>query len=281
MPIRDREDAAEVEAGIARAFGAAPEERAAAIRQLFVEVLDFNPAQGQVSLASASAAVELPDAAELVALLEGVHVLHIALEGSQPPLLSPSSLASAEAAAFDDPVAGETLVLLAAGDIHGCYAVGDKLEPRSITPAQLVAAAECQPETPAQPLPNSTNERVMAAFKAFQREFGQRLGRARRPRNTRARRYVSRQLRATREATDDPAEIRQIDVLSRVFNGDLPPQVESALGEISNLQLQGRVLRIRLEALRERFRLSVPDDSHEGATPEPEAIRIVCSDGLK
>ena len=94
------------------------------------------------------------------------------IEGSQPPLLSPSSLASVAPAAFDDPAAGETLVLLAAGDIHGCYAVGDDLEPRSITPAQLVAAAECQPQTPAQPLPDSTNERVMAAFGAFQREFG-------------------------------------------------------------------------------------------------------------
>ena len=34
---------------------------------------------------------------------------------------------------LDDPVAGETLVLLAAGDVHGCYAVGDSLEPRAIT----------------------------------------------------------------------------------------------------------------------------------------------------
>ena len=202
------------------------------------------------------------------------------LEGSQPPLLSPSSLASVERAAFDDPVAGETLVLLAAGDIHGCYAVGDNLEPRSVTPAQLVAATECQPETPAQPLPDGTNDRVMAAFGAFQREFGQRLGRARRPRNTRARRYVSRQLRADREVTDDPAEMRRFDRLARVFGADLPMQVESALGDISNLQLEGRVLRIRLEALRERYLLNVPGDSDRGATPEPETIRIVCSDGL-
>lgn len=172
------------------------------------------------------------------------------------------------------------MVLLAAGEVHGCYAVGDKLAPRAITPAQLVAATQCQPDTPAQPLPASTNERVMAAFGAFQREFGQRLGRARRPRNTRARRYVSRQLRAAREASDDPAETRRLDALSRVFNGDLPPPVESALGEIRNLQLEGQVLRIRLEALRERFRLSVPDDADRGPTPDPEAIRIVCSDGL-
>ena len=203
------------------------------------------------------------------------------IEGAQPPLLSPSSLASDEPAAFDDPVAGETLVLLAAGDVRGCYAVGRSLETRSITPAQLVAAAECEPETHTQPLPERTNERVMAAFGAFQREVGQRLGRARRSRNTKARRYVSRQLNAVvREAVDDPAELRRLDALRRIFGGNLPPQVENALGEIRNLQLEGRVLRIRLEALRERYRLNVPDDSDQREIPEPEMIRIVCSDGL-
>ena len=83
MPIRDRDDAAEVEAGIARAFGAVPEGRPAAIRQLFVEALDFNPAQGQVSLAGVPTGVDLPDAAELVASIEGVDVLHVALEAPE------------------------------------------------------------------------------------------------------------------------------------------------------------------------------------------------------
>ena len=40
------------------------------------------------------------------------------------------------------------------------------------------------------------------------------------------------------------------------------------------------MLRIRLEALRERYRLNVPDDSDAARPPEPEVIRIVCSDGL-
>ena len=157
---------------------------------------------------------------------------------------------------------GKTLVLLGAGEVHGCYAVGSGLEPRPITPAQFVVAAECTPETPAETLPGDTNERVMAAFEAFKAEFGQRLGRARRPRNTRARRYVSRQLAlAVRAAVDDPDEMRRLEVLRRIFNGDLLPQAENALGEIRDLRLEGRVLRIRLEALRERYRLNVPDDS--------------------
>ena len=199
----------------------------------------------------------------------------------QAPLLSPANLAPAMPVAFDDPVPGETLVLLRAGDVHGCYAVGSELDPRPISPAQFVAAAECAPETPTETLPGDTNERVMTAFDAFRTEFGQRLGRARRPRNTRARRYVSQQLNlAVRAAADDPAEMRRLQVLRRILSGDLPPQVENALGEIRGLQLEGRVLRIRLEALRERYRLSVPDDSDTTRPPEPEVIRIVCSDGL-
>ena len=42
MPIEDRNDASEVEQRIARIFAAAPRERAAAVRALFVEVLDFD-----------------------------------------------------------------------------------------------------------------------------------------------------------------------------------------------------------------------------------------------
>ena len=171
------------------------------------------------------------------------------LAGTQAPLLSPANLEAAPPAAFDDPVPGETLVLLGAGEVHGCYAVGSGLEPRPITPAQFVAAAECTPETPAETLPGDTNERVMAAFEAFKTEFGQRLGKARRPRNTRARRYVSRQLTlAVRAAADDRDELRRLEVLRRIFSGDLPPQAENALGEIRDLRLEGRVLRIRLEA---------------------------------
>ena len=92
---------------------------------------------------------------------------------------------------------------------------------------------------------------------------------------------MSRQLNlAVRAAADDPAETRRLDVLRRIFSGDLLPQAENALGEIRDLRLEGRVLRIRLEALRERYRLNVPDDSDAARPPEPEVIRIVCSDGL-
>ena len=58
------------------------------------------------------------------------------------------------------------------------------------------------------------------------------------------------------------------------------PRPRTPSGEIRDLRLEGRVLRIRLEALRERYRLNVPDGSDAARPPEPEVIRIVCSDGL-
>ena len=204
----------------------------------------------------------------------------LSMEGAQPPLISPDVLAAVRSP-FDDPSAGETLVLLSAGGISNCYAVGEDLHPRAISPAQFVAAAECAPATPAEPLPDGTNERVMAAFQAFRTDFQRRLGRARRPRDTRARRYVSRQLNiAAREAGDDASTVRQLEVLRRIFTGDLPAQVESALSEIRDLRLEGPAFRTRLEALRERYRLNPPDDSDDARQPEPQVVRIVCSDGL-
>lgn len=155
------------------------------------------------------------------------------------------------------------------------------LQPRPISPAQLIAAAECDPDTRAERLPADTNERVMAAFETFRTDFQRRLGKARRPRDTRARRYVSRHLTmAMREAGEASATIRRVEILRRIFLGDVSPPVESALGEIRNLSLEGSVLLTRLEALRERYRLNPPDDSDRQQPQQPEIIRIVCSDGL-
>ena len=202
------------------------------------------------------------------------------LEGSQAPLITPARMASVSSP-FDDPRQGETLVLLSAGGVRSCYAVGGGLEPRAISPAQIIAAAECKPDTPTQPLPADTNERVMAAFGAFSADFQRRLGRARRPRDTRTRRYVSRQLGiATREAGEDAGLLRRIETLRQIFLGEVSPQVESALSEIRNMGLAGSALVNRLEALRERYRLNPPDAADQPRPVEPQVIRIVCSDGI-
>ena len=202
------------------------------------------------------------------------------IENVQIPLVSPGE-SKAVASPFDAPSAGETLVLLSVGEVKGCYAVASDLKPRPISPSQFVAAAQCDRDTPAQQLPSDTNERVMAAFETFKSDFGKRLGKSRRPRDTRVRRYISRHLRmAMDQAEQDAAERRRIEDLRRIFLGDLTQQVENALGEIRNLRLEGPALRTRLDALRERYRLNPPDHSDQSQPQEPQVIRIVCSDGL-
>ena len=202
------------------------------------------------------------------------------IEGMQTPLIGTATRTPARSP-FDDPRPGETIVLLSSAGVPGCYAVDDNLMPRAISPAQFIVAAECRPDMPAEPLPAHTNERVMAAFNSFRGDFGQRLGRARRPRDTRVRRYLSRQLSAlASEATNDQQRIAQIDILRQIFVANTTPQVESALSDIRTLGLRGEPLLVRLQALRERYRLNPPDDEDESTPAEMQVIRIVCSDGL-
>ena len=79
MPIQNRDDAVEVADHITAIFSASLLDRTNAIRQLFVETLDFDIDSGQVSLAGAAGSAELPEAAERVAVLDGVHVLYVPL----------------------------------------------------------------------------------------------------------------------------------------------------------------------------------------------------------
>lgn len=95
MPIKDPNDAAEVEDRIARLFSCAPNERAGEIRALFVEVLDFDTTSGQVSLANNLSNTALPDFAERVAQLDGVHVLYVALDTSETDRVRKGDVAEA------------------------------------------------------------------------------------------------------------------------------------------------------------------------------------------
>ena len=83
MPIVNRDDAVEVESRIERVFVASSSERAGDIRALFVEVLDFDSATGDVGLDAAPGNVALPASAQRVAELDGVHVLYVALDATE------------------------------------------------------------------------------------------------------------------------------------------------------------------------------------------------------
>ena len=83
MPIKNRDDAVEVESRIRSIFVAPVAERGDAVRALFVEVLDFDAASGDVDLSTTPGNVALPTSAQRVAHLDGVHVLYLSLETSE------------------------------------------------------------------------------------------------------------------------------------------------------------------------------------------------------
>jgi len=188
-----------------------------------------------------------------------------------------------DTASLEDAQPEETVVLFKHGDRAAAYAVGSGLEPRLISPNQLVNAMECGPDTPAALLPPDTNQRVMAAYQATRRQAETRLGRARRPSaDTRLRRYLSRELRlAGQVRPDESEESRRIDLLRHVFLHHLPPNVVPEVEEVYTMRLTGDSLVRRLDALRERHRLStVSPDEAAGQPVATEVVRIICSDGL-
>lgn len=197
----------------------------------------------------------------------------------------PLGAASLEAAAqkpLEGPQADETVVLFKHTERSSAYTVGSTLTPRTITAGQFIAAVECAPDTPSAPLPADTNQRVMAAYDATRREMASRIGRARRPgTDTRTRRYLSRHLRAAREQTNDDDALRRISLLQQIFLGHLPANVINELAEIPRMELTGDTLIRRLDALRERHRLTTPDpEDATTMTAATEVVRIICSEGL-
>ena len=178
----------------------------------------------------------------------------------------------------DQPQAGETIVMMAANDATRCYAVGDDLNPRPIRPTQFITAAECLPGTPAEALPENTNQRVSAVEQAFQSDLSRILGDNRRriSGNMRNRQFIRRQLNGV---TEDIATPQRVDTLRQVFNDALPTIVENEITELRRLNLAGRELVLRLELLQERYRLNPANRSDEESR-QHQPTRIVCSDGL-
>ena len=112
----------------------------------------------------------------------------------------------------------------------------------------------------------------MRAFEAFRTDVHQRLGRARRHRNTQARRYVSRHLnqaRANLETSPDLAT--RIDTLRRIFLAELPTGAENGLEEIRRLNLTGTVLITRLEACANASASTHPTTPPPATPPNPKS----------
>ena len=131
MPIRNRDDAIEVENKIARIFAAPAPERAAAVRELFVEVLDFESASGHVDLGTAPANVALPASAERVAYSGGVHVVYVALDTPETDRVRKGE-ASAAARRITEQLDGDLLLVFtntSASQLHLVYPSFERAQP--------------------------------------------------------------------------------------------------------------------------------------------------------
>ncbi len=131
MPIRNRDDAVEVEGRIARIFAAPAGERAAAARALFVEALDFAPASGSVDLGATAGSMALPAYAERVAYSGGVHVVYIALDTPETDRVRKSE-ASAAARRVAEQLDGDLLLVFtntSASQLHLVYPSFERAQP--------------------------------------------------------------------------------------------------------------------------------------------------------
>ena len=117
MPVSDPDDARQVESHVRRAFDARSDaDRAAALRRMLVETLDFHADYGEVSLAAAPSGVSLPESAYRIAWLDGVHALYA-------PLAAPSGAnrvrkadASAAASLIADLIGDDLLLVFSNAD---------------------------------------------------------------------------------------------------------------------------------------------------------------------
>ena len=131
MPIRSREDAVEVQDRIQHIFAAPASDRGAAVRSLFVEVLDFNPASGHVDLGAAPSSMALPTSAERVAYSDGVQVAYLALEKPESDRVGKGEAATA-AKLINQQLDGDLLLVVtnsSASQLHLVYPNFDNVRP--------------------------------------------------------------------------------------------------------------------------------------------------------
>ena len=131
MPITSREDAVEVEGRIQRIFTAPASERGAAVRELFVEVLDFDAEFGHVDLGATPGSMALPASAERVAYLGGVQVVYLTLEAPESDRVGKGEAATA-AKLINQQLDGDLLLVVtnsSASQLHLVYPNFDNVRP--------------------------------------------------------------------------------------------------------------------------------------------------------
>jgi hypothetical protein len=174
-----------------------------------------------------------------------------------------------------------TIVLCRAGAYRQLYLVDEAGEVISRDISSILAMLRCEPDTPAEPLPDGFNQAVMAVRDQFQAEVD-----ARRAEHTHAvslthaQRYVLRELRLLRSESDDADLHAQIDWLAEAFCKPISEAVRAELNAARRAEITGYDLLDVLDRLYHRHNLgetrsnTAPDDL-DHVIPV-----VVCSEGL-
>ena len=178
------------------------------------------------------------------------------------------------------PNAGATIALLTRGDAKQGYAVGSAGAVTELTHAELVRQVECEPDTPAIPLPPDTNARIGAAVKAMAGENPATL--EPRQRDGQVSRYVDSQLTQLQQAqlgqTVSVGELRRIESLRTAFAGELPHSVNERIRALRRNGVTGQQFAdVLTEMLPD---MPKPDGDRPAREQRKDAARVVCSMGV-
>jgi superfamily II DNA or RNA helicase len=141
---------------------------------------------------------------------------------------------------------------------------------------------QCEPETPAQPLPAGHNEIVMRAKRRFEREVQSRRAEQQHTLSlTKAQQYVLAELHAYYTLVDANVQ-RQIDGLDRVFRRPLArPGVQQVLRQLRKGSVTGSALVEALTDLVDRYGLDqIPEPRRDQDDANDSLPHIVCSEAL-
>ena len=176
--------------------------------------------------------------------------------------------------------AESTIVLASSGDTKQGYAVNSDGDIAELNYAKLVRQVECEPGTPAAPLPLDTNARVSTAATALTKLLSPKPTQLEpRQHNDRVSRYINTELGQLRmENQADANYLRHLETLRSAFNAQLPTSVVEKIRSLMHDGVKGKQLSDALASM-------VPDLPKPGDDTEPQVTsgnvpRVVCSMGI-
>jgi len=176
-----------------------------------------------------------------------------------------------------------TFVHCRAGSYRQLFLVDEQGAIVSRDVARILGQIKCEPDTPAEPLPDGHNEIVMRVRRIFDTEVqARRAERAHTVSLPKAQQYVGQELQVLYRDTKDVDLRRQIALLDAVFRRPLrKPAVRAELVRIRREKLTGMALLDELTRLYTFYALEAPSPEQEAAVVTNDDLpRIVCSVGL-